>query len=291
MAYRIGDGNSEFRRRGRRALSRQNESNLFAIALRCCVSLRLDSPLFFLPEEYSVMNRSQADSEIITIHVAVGTENPSKIRSVRAALERVCNRHDSSAASHTLDIQGVSVSSGVPHQPFGDTETKQGALNRAKNAFEAYKKKFGMEPDLSVGLEGGLDYEKDKKGDLWCMAWMAIYGKRSKKVLQFTAASDYLLDETKTNDDDNSDVILLGLAKTAAFALPASITELVMKEGMELGDADDKVFSRINSKHKSGTVGKVTDSLIDRSCYYEHALVLALIPWIRPDVYPHGNQV
>ena len=76
-----------------------------------------------------------------------------------------------------------------------------------------------------------------------------------------------------------------GLAKTAAFSLPHKVCELV-RGGLELGDADDQVFSRVNGKHGSGTVGILTNGLIDRSHYYEHALQLAMIPWIRPDVYP-----
>lgn len=70
--------------------------------------------------------------------------------------------------------------------------------------------------------------------------------------------------------------------------MPKEITRLVIHEGMELGDADDRVFGRVRSKHGSGTVGILTNHLIDRSAYYEHALQLALIPWIRPDMYPHG---
>jgi hypothetical protein len=40
---------------------------------------------------------------------------------------------------------------------------------------------------------------------------------------------------------------------------------------------------RLNAKHGSGTVGYLTDGMIDRALYYEHALLLALIPWVRPD--------
>lgn len=34
------------------------------------------------------------------------------------------------------------------------------------------------------------------------------------------------------------------------------------------------------------TVGILTRELISRAEYYEHALVLALIPFIRPELYP-----
>ena len=65
---------------------------------------------------------------------------------------------------------------------------------------------------------------------------------------------------------------------------------MLVKQGLELGHADDKVFNRVNSKQGSGTVGILSNYVIDRSAYYEHALVLALVPWIRPDVYPHGCE-
>jgi non-canonical (house-cleaning) NTP pyrophosphatase len=77
---------------------------------------------------------------------------------------------------------------------------------------------------------------------------------------------------------------IFSLSKTGSFMLPQPISKLV-KEGMELGDADDKISGRVKSKHGSGTVGYLTEGMIDRSAYYEHALILALVPWIRPDMY------
>ena len=49
---------------------------------------------------------------------------------------------------------------------------------------------------------------------------------------------------------------------------------------MELGDADDAVFKDTNSKQKGGTIGKCTHGLIDRTKYYEHALLCALVPFV-----------
>jgi len=76
-----------------------------------------------------------------------------------------------------------------------------------------------------------------------------------------------------------------GFGKTGSFVLPNKITELVRHEGMELGRADDMVFNRVNSKQGSGTVGILTNFMIDRSEYYVHALKLALIPWIWPSLF------
>ena len=47
--------------------------------------------------------------------------------------------------------------------------------------------------------------------------------------------------------------------------------------------APQLVFSDINSKQKGGTVGKVTNGLIDRTAYYEHALCCALAPFMHEE--------
>ena len=120
---------------------------------------------------------------------------------------------------------------------------------------------------------------KDDKGEdtLWCMAWMAIFGDRRAQLVDSLASEDCKVDV----DNDST---IFGLAKTGSFLLPSNLGKLI-KEGMELGDADDQVFGRIKAKHGSGTVGLLTNGLIDRSAYYEHALIMALVPWIRADVY------
>jgi hypothetical protein len=47
-----------------------------------------------------------------------------------------------------------------------------------------------------------------------------------------------------------------------------------------------QVFGRVESGQGSGTVGKLTDNLVLRSDYYEHAMALALIPFMNPELYP-----
>lgn len=48
---------------------------------------------------------------------------------------------------------------------------------------------------------------------------------------------------------------------------------------MELGHADDQVFGRVNSKQESGSVGLLTDNVVDRAGFYTQAMILALIPF------------
>ena len=69
-----------------------------------------------------------------------------------------------------------------------------------------------------------------------------------------------------------------GEARTATFVLPPKIKNLI-EQCVELGLADDIVFSRKNSKQKDGAVGILTNGLIDRIKHYEPALILTLIPF------------
>lgn len=59
---------------------------------------------------------------------------------------------------------------------------------------------------------------------------------------------------------------------------------------MELGHADDKVFGRVDSKSRDGTVGFLTEGRIGRSEYYVHALELALVPLLWPEHYGGGGE-
>lgn len=65
--------------------------------------------------------------------------------------------------------------------------------------------------------------------------------------------------------------------------LPQEVASLV-RQGVELGIADDRVFGRSNSKQSNGAVGLLTADLIDRQRYYEHAVILALVPFKNVDL-------
>lgn len=224
---------------------------------------------------------TSADGKKTILRVAVGSTNPCKIDSVKIALSRALATASPSRMLE-LHVEGFDVDSEVSDQPFGDGETQTGAKNRASNAHRAYRKQHGVFPHLSVGLEGGLEWsstivDDDDEQTLWCMAWMSIYGRRNALSVDLLASNDskfYVADKKPIHS----------LAKTGSFLVPSSVTKMI-KNGMELGDADDKIFGRVNSKHGQGTVGYLTNGMIDRSSYYEHALTLALVPWIRPDIY------
>lgn len=141
----------------------------------------------------------------------------------------------------TFAVRGLAVEAGVSDQPMTDAETHQGALNRAGNAAAA-------EPDADfwVGIEGGLE---EKYGELHGVAWIVVRGRDR-----------------------------IGKSRTASFVLPAEVAALI-HQGYELGHADDLVFGRENSKQTNGSVGILTADVLNRTLYYEHAVILALIPF------------
>lgn len=145
-------------------------------------------------------------------------------------------------------VEGLNVGSGVASQPMGDVETYQGALNRAQNS-----KLVFPEADFWVGIEGGVD---EFQGEMLAFAWVVIIDREGK----------------------------IGKAKTSVFFLPKSIAKLV-KSGMELGKADDHFFQRENSKEQDGAVGILTNGVLDRKNYYQQAVLLALVPFIKPELY------
>jgi inosine/xanthosine triphosphatase len=144
-------------------------------------------------------------------------------------------------------VTGVSVESGVSEQPMSEDEVLKGALNRVNNALIAEPK-----GDYWVGIEGGVE---EKTDGMIAFAWVVI--KSNNKI---------------------------GKGRTTAFYLPNKITELI-KQGKELGDADDIVFGKKNSKQQNGAVGILTSDVLTRTISYSHGVILALIPFKNPTLY------
>lgn len=147
----------------------------------------------------------------------------------------------------TFEFTSVSVPSGVADQPMSDEETRRGARNRAEAA-----QTERPDADLWVGMEGGIEVDE---GRLNAFAWTVVLSASKR-----------------------------GESRSAAFELPGAVADLV-RQGKELGEADDIVFGHSNSKHKGGAVGLLTNNVIDRAQLYEPSVVLALIPFRRPDLY------
>ena len=162
-------------------------------------------------------------------------------------INAVSNAFKEMFPTESFDVEGVSVTSGVNKQSQNDSETLQGALNRIEIASKT------TEADFWVGIEGGIE---EKNSDMEAFAWVVVKAKDGK----------------------------FGKSRTGTFFLPPKIAELI-KQGKELGEADDIVFGRINSKQENGAVGILTNNIVDRTKYYTEAVVLALIPFKNKHLY------
>ena len=67
--------------------------------------------------------------------------------------------------------------------------------------------------------------------------------------------------------------------RSATLPLPPEVQRLV-SAGLELGEANDRVFSTMNSKQGGGAFGLLTDGLMTREGIYAQTLILALIPFV-----------
>jgi non-canonical (house-cleaning) NTP pyrophosphatase len=59
----------------------------------------------------------------------------------------------------------------------------------------------------------------------------------------------------------------------------------MIKNGMELGEANDKLFGKDNSKQKEGHFGLMSKNLITRTQGYKSALIMALTRFIHPKLW------
>ena len=60
----------------------------------------------------------------------------------------------------------------------------------------------------------------------------------------------------------------------------------MVQKGYELGEADDIVFKKDNSKQQNGAVGLLTQNIITRKSLYKPAVIMALIPFLNTELYP-----
>lgn len=143
----------------------------------------------------------------------------------------------------SIVVSGIEVDSGVGDQPESDASTREGARARASRACEA-------EPgaDFWVGLEGGVEVIDEQ---LMAFAWMAVKGR----------------------------VGSISEARSPTLPLPPAVKELV-DTGMELGKANDRVFSTVNSKQGGGAYGLLTNGRYTREGIYTQTLIIALTPFV-----------
>jgi inosine/xanthosine triphosphatase len=165
--------------------------------------------------------------------IAIGSKNPVKVAAVQAVFKPIFPE-----AWYAV----TTVPSGVPDQPWGDEETRQGALNRAKAALQQNQADYGL------GLEGGVI---ETTAGLMTCAWCAIIDTQGR----------------------------VGFGGGVHILLP-SMVAAGLRRGEELGPLMDRLSGEDNTKQKQGAVGILTNGLINRQSAYEQIVAMAAGPFI-----------
>lgn len=174
------------------------------------------------------------------MRIAVGSTNPVKFNATCAVLKPLYP---------DAEFVAVDVPSDVAAQPWGNAETRAGAVNRARAAL------VQTGADMGIGLEGGV---QDTEFGLMTAAWCAIVDANGQ----------------------------LGIGGNSSTLLPTPVAEAV-RAGQELGQAMDRFADRENTKHANGAIGILTNDLETRQSAYEMIIRLALAPFRNPDWYPN----
>lgn len=147
----------------------------------------------------------------------------------------------------SVKVVGVSVPSGVRDQPIGFEETLLGARNRARSAALLEGATWG------VGLEGGVEF--DAEGRCWLFGVVCVVHEGREAT-----------------------------ARSASLRLPGSVGDRV-RRGEELGPVMDELVGEVGVKTRGGAVGHFTSGLLTRSDVWRQALILALPPILKPELY------
>ena len=152
------------------------------------------------------------------------------------------------ALAPSARIDGVAVASGVADQPMGDDETIRGATARAHAARAA------LDTEIGVGIEGGCVEQAD--GGMRTCAWAVIVDAGGR----------------------------IGVGGSLAMPLPERVASMI-RGGMELGHAMDRLIGEDNTKHGLGAVGILTNGIVDRQRAYEIIITYAAAPFLTPAYY------
>ncbi len=144
-----------------------------------------------------------------------------------------------------VTVTGVAVASGVAAQPMGDDETIRGARNRALAARQL------LDAELGLGIEGGCI---DTAAGMSTCAWVVAVHRDGRT----------------------------GIGGSLHMPLPPRVAALV-RSGVELGHAIDRLANARDTKHGVGAVGYLTAGLVDRQQAYEPLIAYALAPFLAPE--------
>jgi len=146
-------------------------------------------------------------------------------------------------------VRGVAVRTAVAEQPFGD-EALQGALNRARTAIG--------DGDFGIGIEAGLVWSPIVS-DYFDVQYCAILDRAGR----------------------------LTVGHGPGFTYPGKVLEKV-KAGATVGDATERLTGIQKIGSKTGAIGYLTEGRLDREALTQSAVLMAMVPRIRRELYAGG---
>jgi len=194
----------------------------------CVIPLKISSDGKKISSTGILEGRYARNGESNVMNIAVGSLNHIKIEAVRTVMERVYG---------DVKITAIDADSGVPPQPF-ESETRLGAINRARNA-------IGMHM-MSVGIEAGVF---EKPDGLYDYQYCAILDREGKMTI----------------------------GTGCGFRYPDKVADLV-RTGYTVGDAVHEIYGNIDIGKKQGAVGLLSKGLLDRKNLTEQSVTAAMIP-------------
>jgi len=170
--------------------------------------------------------------------ISIGSKTTVKVNALKEILKEYPDFKNA-------EVVSIDTDSKVSEQPKTLEETMQGAINRAKAAFQNSK---GV--DFSFGVEAGLSKIPNTKTGYMNLTVCVIF--------------------------DGKD-IHVGLS--SGFEYPIKVTELVFKEGLDINQAFHKVGLTKDPKigSSSGAIGFLTKNRLPRKEYVKESIRTALI--------------
>lgn len=145
-----------------------------------------------------------------------------------------------------VEVEMVEVDPGVPQQPFGE-EIAQGAVRRARQALGT--------SDFGVGIEAGLVWNEVLK-TYFDVQFCAIVDREGR----------------------------LTAGHGPGFVYPPEVLEEV-KRGRAVGQVMSRLTGVPEIGRREGSIGYLSKGLLTRKELTEQAVLAALIPRIRPELY------
>lgn len=149
-------------------------------------------------------------------------------------------------SGESLDVQLIEVSSKIPEQPFNE-DVPRGAVERAKGALQ--------EADYGVGVEAGLVWS-ESLGVYFDVQFCAIVDPQGR----------------------------ITVGHGAGFTYPERVIQATLS-GQTVGQAMSEWTGIARIGHRMGAIGYLSKGLLDRTKLTEQAVLMALLPRIRPELY------